>query len=304
MTRPGSRIGLFACLLCANLAAQVPIPWSSPAGAVNQSSLGAAMDATYVFELGVFTGTFVPTAGNTADWAANWNMADSSRYNPATSRYASVHNATGNTAPFTVGKPAYVWGRSGSQWILFRAPSWTWPDASFPSPALAPWTANAATVTTVTTVVGTINSSGSPFLMRSAAAGNTPLTWAQWQAGLLDGVAQNGLLDDPDKDGVSNLFEFAFGGVPTVPGAGPALPAALRGVAGSSYLSIRVPRPVDRAVQVSVQVSSDLAVWQEGDEFTELVENNADDFVVRDRTPLAPGNPRRFIRIALRLPAQ
>jgi hypothetical protein len=300
MMRPAPRICLIAALLCAKLAAQVPIPWSSPAGAVNRNSLGAAMDATFVFELGVFTGSFVPTAGNTADWAANWNMADSSRFDPATKRYASVHNATGNTAPFTVGKPAYVWGRSGSQWILFRAPTWTWPDASFPSPALTPWTANAATVTTV---AGTINPSGSPFLMTSAAVGNTPLTFAQWQAGLLAGVAQNGPLDDPDKDGVSNLFEFAFGGVPTVPGPEPALPVELRTVEGSRYLAIRIPRPVDRAVQVSVQVSSNLTVWNEGETFTELVEDNADDFVVRDRTAVPTGNSKRFIRIALRLPA-
>ncbi len=258
------------------------------------------MDATFVFELGVFTGSFVPTAGNTADWQANWNKADESAYDPAIARFASVHNAVGNAAPFTVGKPAYIWGRSGSQWILFRAPTWTWPDASFPSPSLTPWSANAATVTTV---VGTINPSGSPFLMRTAAAGNTPLTWVQWQAGLLAGVAQNGLLDDPDKDGVSNMFEFAFGGLPTVPGPEPALPTSLRTVEGLSYLSIRIPRPVDRAVQVGVQVSSDLVTWQEGNDFTEMVENNANDFVVRDRTPLATGNPRRFIRIVLRLPA-
>jgi hypothetical protein len=301
MTRSARKICVFALLLCAKLAAQVPIPWNSPAGAVNRNSLGAAMDATFVFELGVFTGSFVPTAANTAEWAANWNMADSSRYDSATARYASVHNATGNAAPFTVGKPAYVWGRSGSQWILFRAPSWTWPDASFPSPALNPWTANAASVTTV---VGTINSSGSPFLMRSAAAGNTPLTWDEWQAGLLDGVAQNGLLDDPDEDGVSNLFEFAFGGNPTVPGAGPAFPVTIRSASGSSYLNLLVPHPVDRAVQVSVQVSSDLKVWDEGDGFTELVQDNAADFVVRDRTPLSPQAPQRFIRVALRLPAE
>ena len=294
------RICLVYGLLCASLMAQVPISWSSPAGRINQDSFGAAMDATFVFELGVFTGSFVPTAGNTADWQTNWNKADESAYDPAIARFASVHNAVGNAAPFTVGKPAYIWGRSGSQWILFRAPTWTWPDASFPSPSLTPWSANAATVTTV---VGTINPSGSPFLMRTAAAGNSPLTWVQWQAALLAGVAQNGLLDDPDKDGVSNLFEFAFGGVPTVPGPEPALPTSLRTVEGLSYLSIRIPRPVDRAVQVGVQVSSDLVTWQEGDAFTEVIENNANDFVVRDRTPLATGNPRRFIRIVLRLPA-
>lgn len=294
------RICLISSLLCMKLLAQVPIPWSSPFNAINQNSFGAPMDATFVFELGVFTGTFIPTSSNTTSWAANWNKADQSAYSVSGARFASVHNAVGNVAPFTVGKPAYIWGRSGSQWILFRAPSWTWPNASFPAPALTPWTANAATVTTI---VGTINSSGSPFLMRSAAVGNTPLTWAQWQAGLLNGVSLNGLLDDPDKDGVSNLFEFAFGGSPTIPGAAPSLPVTLRTIDTSSYLSIRVPRPVDRAVTVAVQVSSDLVVWNEGETFTELVEDNANDFVVRDRTPLAPGNPQRFIRIAVRLPA-
>jgi hypothetical protein len=60
---------------------------------------------------------------------------------------------------------------------------------------------------------------------------------------------------------------------------------------------------VERAVQVGVQVSSDLVTWREGDAFTEVMENNTNDFVVRDRTPLATENPRRFIRIVLRLPA-
>lgn len=300
MIRLAPRICLIASLLCMKLLAQVPIPWSSPLSATNQNSFGSPMDGTFVFELGVFTGSFVPTSSNTTNWAANWNKADQSAYDVGGARYASVHNAVGNVAPFTVGKAAYIWGRSGSQWILFRAASWTWPDASFPSPALTPWTANAPTVTTI---VGTINSSGSPFLMRSAVVGNTPLTWAQWQAALLNGVPQNGLLDDPDKDGVSNMFEFAFGGVPTVPGGGPSLPVTLRTIDTSRYLSIRVPRPVDRAVTVAIQVSSDLVVWNEGDAFTELVEDNADDFVVRDRTPLAPGNPKRFIRVVLRLPA-
>ena len=287
-------------MLCMPLLAQVPIPWSSPFNAPNQNSFGAPMDATFVFELGVFTGSFVPTSSNTTSWAANWNKADQSAYSASSARFASVHNAVGNVSPFTVGKHAYIWGRSGSQWILFRAPSWTWPNASFPSPALVPWTADAPTVTTI---VGTINTTGSLFSMRSAAVGNTPLTWAQWQTALLNGVSLNDLLDDPDKDGVSNLFEFAFGGSPTVPGAAPSLPVTLRTIDTSSYLSIRVPRPVDRAVTVTVQVSSDLVVWNEGETFTELVENNANDFVVRDRTPLAPGNPQRFIRIAVRLPA-
>lgn len=287
-------------LLCAGLLAQVPIPWSSPSGSINQDSFGARMGATFSFELGVFTGSFVPTSGNTAEWQANWNKADGSAYDPVGARFASVHNAVDNTAPFTVGKPAYVWGRSGSQWILFRAPSWTWPDTSLPSPALTPWAANAATVTTV---VGTVNRSGSPFLMKSAAVGNTPLTWAQWKAAFLNGVTQDGVLGDPDKDGVSNLFEFAFGGSPTVPGSEPSMPVTLRKANSLQYLSIRVPRPVDKAVTVAVQVSSDMVVWNEGETFTKLIEDNPNDFVVRDRTPLGSGAPNRFIRVVVRLPA-
>lgn len=300
MIRLTYRICLISSLLCVQLLAQVPIPWSSPFNANNRNSFGAPMDAGFVFELGVFTGSFVPTSSNTASWEANWNKADQSAYDTTGGRFASVHNAVGNVSPFTVGKAAYIWGRNGSEWILFRSPSWTWPNASFPSPSLTPWTADQPTVTTI---VGTINSTGALFSMRSTAVGNPPVTWAQWQAGLLNGVSQNGLLDDPDKDGVSNLFEFAFGGSPTLPGAEPSLPLALRTIGTSSFLSIRVPRPVDRAVTVTVQVSSDLVVWNEGETFTELVENNANDFVVRDRTPLAPGSPQRFIRIAVRLPA-
>lgn len=297
MRRCAYNIALISCLLISALRGQVPIPWSSPPAATNLTSSGQTMDNSFVFELGVFTGSFVPTAENRDEWEENWNVADQSNYDSSTARYTSVHTAASNSAPFTVGKAAYVWGQSGSEWILFRSESWIWPATSFPSPALDPWQADAATA-----IIGTIHSSGSPFLMKAASVAPPAMTWEEWQQIFLADVDENGTNDDPDRDGIPNLMEFAFGGVPTVPGPGPHLPVSFRVIDGSRYLSMRVPKPEGRAVELAVQVSGNLIDWNEGDAFTEMVEDGVSDFVIRDRTPFSPASPKRFMRLVLRLP--
>jgi hypothetical protein len=225
-------------------------------------------------------------------------------YNAATKRYAGAHSPDDNVSPFTIGKPVHVWGFRGdataAEWILFRAPSWVFPDANPPVPPPAnayEWYANAPGLVVV---IGSIQSSGSPSLMRSASVTGAlppPTSWDQWRTEMLAGVPLNGELDDPDGDGVSNLIEFTFGLNPRLPGPPPAMPLTLERVTNQDYLQIRVPRRKDHPVTLSVQVSSNLANWDEGSAFVEIISDGPSEWVVRDRTPYPPSGGKRFMRI-------
>ena len=65
---------------------------------------------------------------------------------------------------------------------------------------------------------------------------------------------------DPDRDGLSNLLEYALGSSPSSPSAPPEV------VLSSGRLALRyqVSRSADPALQIIPQISADLASWQEG----------------------------------------
>ena len=274
------------------------IGWSSDQLKTNLTSTGAVLDGSFDFELGVFAGTFVPTADNTADWAANWHPAQRTVYSSKYTRFATSYSPDDNISPFTVGKAAYIWGFSGdafkSEWILFRATVWTWPDAS--SITTLTWNAKNATA-----VVGTINASGSPFLMQTAAIANASpptTTWSQWQAETLAGETSNGPNDDPDRDGVPNLLEFVFGTPPKSAGALPAMPVSLV----NGHPQITIPRRIDHPATLIVEVSADLANWQSGPTYTTVISDNPTALVVRDLATVDATHPRRFFRLRAELP--
>jgi hypothetical protein len=281
--------------LLSGLALAETINWDSPPQKTNLTSDGSPMDATYQFQLGVFSGGFVPTASNACDWATYWTPADSSGYNPASNAksYGSDLVVLGNAAPFTVGAKAYVWGRSAGtghdEWILFRSSDWTWPAPNPMNPFGLDWSAADANEV----VLGSVNGSGNPFLMKSEAV----RSYAQWRDGALVGETSNAPGDDPDHDGVSNLLEFLFGTPPTQPGAPPVTPVDFVSVSGQSHLRISIPRLRDRLASVTVEVSSDLVIWQSGSAATVEMSNTPELLVVRDLTAFGPGLPKRFMRI-------
>ncbi|MCX6876177.1 MAG: hypothetical protein NTW21_20580 [Verrucomicrobia bacterium] len=281
------------------------IYWYSVAGAVNETSAGVPMSAAMSFELGVFSGGFVPGPSNQAQWAANWVPAQRVSYSGVERKFAGLFTVANNTAPFTVGKAAYVWGFQGgvatSEWILFRHPAWSWPAPNPMNPLLVYWNAAAATA-----IVGTIDADGSPVLMRSAAvtgAVSPPTTWQQWNALELAGEPRNGPLDDPDRDGTNNLLEFVFGTPPKQAGAPPVTSVEVVTVGGERFLQLTVPRRMDHPAALTVQVSADLTTWSAGPAFTTTVSNTPAALVVRDLTPLAAGVVRRFMRLQAELPA-
>ena len=269
------------------------INWYSSPPQANLASTGQNMDGAFQFQLGVFSGGFVPTAGNMSQWAASWVAADVTSYNPATQVFDGTFMVTGNAAPFTTGAKAYVWGRRTSsardEWILFRKSDWNWPAADPMSPYEITWNTAAADEV----ILGTINPSGSPFLMQSEAV----YSYAQWRDDKLAGESLNSPNDDPDHDGTPNLLEFVFGTSPAQAAAAPATPVSFVGISGQSYLQISIPRLRNRLASFSVEVSSDLVQWNAGGTSTAEVSNTAETLVVRDKTASGTGMPQRFMRL-------
>jgi hypothetical protein len=282
----------WACITAAN--ANTLSWFCDPAGDKLDSN-DQPMDAGYEFQLGVFDTGFEPDAANIASWLAHWNPADSAQYDPVQKRYAGVYEVEDNAAPFLSGAKAWVFGRrtgaTGSEWILFRNSNWLWPDVFEINPP-DPFGWNAKNANEV--VLGTIHSSGSPFLMQSAFV----RSYAQWQAAELTGEPLNAAADDPDRDGRSNLLEFVFGTAPKTANAPVATPVVLQ----SGHAVITIPRRIDHLVNCTVEVSGNLVNWQSGPAHTEVLQDAAAALVVRDRTPVNAANPQRFIRLKATLP--
>lgn len=293
-----SKLILFLNLLwLPSLHAQT-INWYSPHNKVSVTSTGQPMGTEFQFQLGVFTSGFIPTSGNLNQWAGHWVGAASGNYNPATMAFDENFTVAGNAVPFVVGASAFIWGRaigsSSDEWILFRKSDWTWPASNPMDPNGFYW--NAATADQV--ILGSINASGTPFLMKSFAISS----YSQWVAAELAGERQNGPNDDPDHDGIPNLLEFVFGTSPLSSNSNAATPVSLVVVNGQQFLQISVPRRYDHLVNLDVQVSSDLNQWFSGSHYVSIVEDSQSALVVRDLTPFNQAAPNRFLRLKATLP--
>jgi hypothetical protein len=270
------------------------IQWFSDAVRVNLDSQNLPMDAGYTFELGVFSGGFVPTRANISEWRTRWVAADTAAYEVTNQRFAGAHTVSHNAAPFLAGTSAWIFGHRdtavGSEWILFRNTSWLWPAASsgppFPDEDSG-WNVKDANQV----VFGQLNQG---FLMKSESL----QTYGQWQTAYLTGEPLNAPNDDPDQDGVSNVLEFVFGTLPKAPNPPTATPSTL--VAGNMQMS--VPRRTDRLANLVIEVSANLIHWNSGASHTEIISNDASVLVVRDLTPIDAAHPRRFMRLRVTLP--
>ena len=268
---------------------------------VNQTASGASMDASFRFELGVFTGGFVPTSANTSQWAANWVSAKRAVYNETNRFFTAEHRVTSNAAPFTTGALAYVWGFGGTrgdEWILFRATAWTWPTANPDNPVLINWNASAATQV----IVGSINSSGSPYRMRTATISDSLLpstTWPQWQAESLEGVALNGPSQDADGDGIRNDLEFVFGLDPLKPDTLPPTSTGVATLGNERFLRIGIPRRADRPASLVVQLSTNLTTWSSGPAHTVVESSTPSLLTVRSLVPIDETTPKQFLRTGI-----
>jgi hypothetical protein len=262
------------------------------------------MDHAFRFELGVFEGTFDPAVADRELWAQNWRPAQRVVYNATAENFSAEYVVENNVPPFTAGKQAYIWGFRGDalsgEWILLTDVSWTWPEPvdpnAFPPPFPLDWLADDATP-----ILGEINASGSPFLMKSAAVTNAAppaTTWEQWRQEFLTDEPLDDPDDDPDLDGTPNLLEFVFGSDPLTTNAPIATPVTLV----SGHAVITIPRRIDHQAILTVEVSGDLVTWNSGPTHVEILSDGLAALVARDLTPLGPANPKRFIRLKAALP--
>ena len=125
-------------ILCSLLAsglsrASINVSWFANAGVANVDGSGSLLTSDYTFELGAFTGSFVPTAANINNWAANWEGLGRTAYNQQVMTFSGVALLESNTAPFQAGSRAYIWDYNNSnpqQWVLMTHWSWLWPNAA------------------------------------------------------------------------------------------------------------------------------------------------------------------------------
>lgn len=117
------------------------INYQSTLEAVNVTSGGVPLDDTLIFELGTFTGGFLPTLSNTSDWLTHWAPAPNSSASPysgATTYYSTDPVPFGGPAnafqgfmilnpndnPFAPGLQGYFWGFDerqsvpAAEWVL------------------------------------------------------------------------------------------------------------------------------------------------------------------------------------------
>lgn len=142
------RILMLACALGLPASGSI-LTWFSTPQATNFDSSGAAMNAGFQFQIGVFKNGFQPTAANTAQWLTHWQAAASAGYSEVSKRFDGIMSVVNNLPPFTSGAQGWVFGRrdtaTGSEWILFRAAAWTWPSPNPLNPLTIDWSVAQAT---------------------------------------------------------------------------------------------------------------------------------------------------------------
>jgi len=125
------------------------INWGSVVDSTIVDSKGNPLDGTFRFELGAFNLNFTPTPDNLSAWTNNWNIFDSSDYNPLLTLFSGtqsmelvggVSGPLGHNGSFNFAEqPAYLWIKNsdimeidgGQEWLLVRSdPSWVFPTAS------------------------------------------------------------------------------------------------------------------------------------------------------------------------------
>lgn len=265
---------------------------------MNQTSQGASLDASFVFELGAFRPGFIPTWSNREAWTANWTGAQRVKYSVQTKYAAGEWILENNEGAFATSNRGYIWGYNvdgaSSEWVLLGDARWTWPDASDFSLPLA-WRCAAAREV----IAGEVKADGSPFFLKTASVGSLPppvTSSARWQQ--IHGTEN--WQGDPDGDGLSNLLEMAFGGDPAKPEADlTELPQAEEIRLGDqAYWQCRFSKQCDCLLQYRAEVSTDQVNWralQPEDIFSE----GLDEVIYREP---AGETHRLFMRLTVQVP--
>ncbi len=122
-----------------------------------------------------------------------------------------------------------------------------------------------------------------------------------WERARWDTVRQ-GAADDPDKDGLSNLMEFALGTNPVVASLSGLPVRNMELIGGEMYPSLTVTRnPAASGLTFRPEVTGDLAAWHSGAPEFVIVEDTPALLRVRDVLPFSAAR-RRFHRLVVTAP--
>ena len=145
------------------------------------------------------------------------------------------------------------------------------------------------------------NPSGSALSPPAALVVEPPASFADWVVAHLGGypLADQGALADADRDGWSNMGEYALGTRPDDPASRPQLEATLTDIGGVPHFVLSfVPNPTARGVAFSAEFSSTLHPpdWRG----TDVIEISAGPPRVLGRV-VAPGAQSGFLRLKISL---
>lgn len=159
--------------------------------------------------------------------------------------------------PCSIAAPEWIIYGSGDRWILRRATL----DAGGSSTIRVTWT-EAPSVEQLCFTVTYRSDSGNELCCEADLALSDSM--ADWSIGLVE----PGLDQDPDRDGLSNLIEYSFGGCPVTPSClfadgSPLLPV-VNPEAGVQRVVFSHPERSDkleRGLSYTLEFSSDLKTW-------------------------------------------
>lgn len=268
---------LYLCLLPATALAGVLLPLDAKAGQVfwelnsfspNLQSNSQPLTAATRFQLGVFTGGFVPTVSNLPDWSANWRSWEELQYDPGTGAFSREILFDENPAPFAEGARLYCWAyaatsTTGSEYFLATDASWLVPGTdplAFPV-FVDPETAGQVIFGAAFPDSGTIQTAAVSSVTAPA------YLFADWQRARFSleqrkNPAVSGTQADPDGDGRGNLMEYLSGSDPLA--ADPPLVPEISipsGPPAGEILAISFSAPPSARAHWEFQISSDLAHW-------------------------------------------
>jgi hypothetical protein len=101
--------------------------------------------------------------------------------------------------------------------------------------------------------------------------------------------------NDPDGDGVTTMWEYAFGTDPLSASSVAKPEMRMATDAGNRFLEYLLPRDKRRGVEFRGAVSTDLSTWQSGAPHSAIVEDAPGHMIFRSATPVSEA-PRQFIR--------
>lgn len=248
-------------------------------------------------EIGAFTPGFTPTALNRASWAVNWTALKRVRFDAVFGFFDGAANLLNNNSPFLTTNNVWVWVYDGSgQWCVYGRDTWKWPDAnSFFPPTGIGYTPSQANIA----VAGSVSSTTPRLVCEQVTDAASPsVSYADWATlwGLPAGSA--GKAQDADKDGRSNLYEYALGGLPLDARQDSSVVSILP-YSGQPHLAAKISRGWVTGVTYTVQWSENLTNW-----FTTgltTVANTPPLLEVRDADPVGTAD-RRFLRVLVSSP--